>query len=1010
METLVPKVLAALRQRQVFPEATYRLQFHAGFTFQHARALVPYLHELGITHIYASSYLKARPGSQHGYDITNHQLLNPEIGTLDDYQALVNTLHDHGMGQILDMVPNHMGIAGNDNPWWNDVLENGPASPYSTYFDIDWQSSTRSELHDKVLLPILGDTYGRVLESGQLRLQFEAGTFTLHYFDHRFPLAPQSYALVLKRRFDDLELLLGEGSEPLTEYQSILTAIRNLPAWSEQDPMKLAEYQREKDVIKRRLATLAENIGPVRDFIQANLVVFNGDPADPTSFDLLDHLLSEQAYRLAYWRVAADEINYRRFFDINELAALSMERPEVFEATHALVLALIREGKVNGLRIDHPDGLFDPKQYLQRLQLHVAAAMAPELISSDAALGRPDEAPNTAELMRDFSRWWHEHPESALEPPLYLVVEKILGRDETLQGDWPVHGTSGYDFLNMVNGLFVDTAQAGALSRIYYDWIQDKTPFGEKVYEKKYLILQVGLSSELQVLSHQLDHLAQRHRASRDFTLTSLRHALLEIIACFPVYRSYISEEGIHPADRAYVQLAVARAKRRNPVISASLFDYVRDVLLLEYPGRATEADRQEQRRFVGKFQQVTAPVMAKGVEDTAFYVYNRLLSLNEVGGDPGRFGVSRRELHRFQQERQARWPWSLSASSTHDTKRSEDIRARLNVLSELPDEWRSAAARWHELNAGHFENVDDMPVPGADEEYFFYQTLVGAWPVEPCPAKAYRAFVDRIAAYMEKAMHEAKVHTSWINPNPPYDEAMRRFVTKVLDPAVSEPFLSDLRAWQQRISHYGFYNSLAQTLLKICSPGVPDTYLGSELWDFSLVDPDNRRPVDFALRRRLLADLNRLGRAATERVALVRSLLKTKDDGRIKLFVTQRALQCRRANAGLFTKGDYVPLEAEGPQARHVFSFLRSEGSRQALVAVPRLLVQLGTPPDGAPVGEAIWHNSILRLPLGAPAGTWRDVFTGNIATPETRGDQRILFLAEVFRDFPVALLLAGA
>ncbi len=1037
IKALLDQTAQELVRRQRFPEATYRLQFHAGFTFRDAVQIVPYLHDLGITHCYASPYLKARPGSRHGYDITNHQVLNPEIGTEADYDALISALHAHDMGQILDTVPNHMGIVGNENEWWNDILENGPASPYAGFFDIGWHSSPRPELQGKILIPILGDPYGKVLEAQQLRLAYADGAFSLYYFDHRFPIAPCAYELILSRRADELEQTLGPEAAALLEYQSIRTAIRHLPGPSETEPAKVAERNREKEVIKRRLAALTQDSAPVRDFIEQNVALFNGKAGDPASFALLDELLNAQPYRLSFWRVAADEINYRRFFDINELAALSMEREEVFTATHALILRLLRDQKVNGLRIDHPDGLYDPKQYLQRLQQSYVLACAHALFES-----RPEyhgrewqevEAP-LHEAVR--SEEWgvrsgeakavsagkpHAAAEAPSAPPhsslltascswpLYVIVEKILGANEPLREDWPTHGTSGYDFLNLLNGLFVDAANAQAFTRLYHGWILDEMPFAEVVYRSKFLVLQIAMSSELHMLAYELDRLAQKNRYSRDFTLHSLRHALREIIACFPVYRSYIAEEEITEADRRYILRAVARARAKNPALSSAHFQFIRDMLLLKYPESATEEDRAEQRRFVGKFQQVTAPVMAKGLEDTAFYIYNRLLALNEVGGDADRFGVPPAALHRAWQERQAHWPWAFSTTSTHDTKRSEDVRARLNVLSEVPGEWQECVARWGRLNQPHQVHVEEIPVPDLNEEYFLYQTLLGAWPVEPYSPEEYADFVKRIQAYMQKALHEAKVHTSWLNPDPAYDDAMRQFVVRILDPEQAGLFLKDFRPFQRRISHYGMFNSLAQTLLKITAPGVPDTYQGTELWDFSLVDPDNRRPVDYERRRRLLAELQqRVAKAGPDLRSLAAELLAAKEDGRVKLYLTYRALHARRDHPQLFATGEYLPLATEGAHAEYAFGFLRHHDADWAMVVVPRLLTHLVPDVHQPPLGAGVWQDTRLVLPDGAPRLRWRNVFTGETLTPAEHDGRPSLPAAEAFGTFPVALLLA--
>jgi (1->4)-alpha-D-glucan 1-alpha-D-glucosylmutase len=1007
MPAFLEAVVNDMASRRHFPESTYRLQFHAGFTFRDACQIVPYLHALGITHCYASPFLQAQPGSTHGYDITNHQAFNAEIGTEADYDALCEVLEAHGMGQILDIVPNHMGVAGNDNQWWRDVLENGPASPYAGFFDIAWEASPRVEMHGKVLLPVLGKSYGDALESQEIHLAYVAGALMLQYFDQDFPVAPQSYVMLLEHRHDELTALLAENPESLAEYESILTAIRHLAPANETDPAKVAERQREKEVIKRRLATLTDTQPTVREFIEHNVALFNGTAGDPHSFDRLDALLQAQAYRLCNWRIASEEINYRRFFDINDLAALSMEKPEVFAATHELILCLLGEGKVHGVRIDHPDGLYDPHQYLQHLQQQYLLRLAQRLLGTDAAYQ------GLADQDLDTLLGWKVTPADGLQPeelrrPLYVVVEKILGVHEALRQDWPVYGTSGYDFLNVLNGLFVDADKRGVFTRLYRDWTQDPRAFADVVYDAKRLIMQVSLASEVHMLAYQLDRLAQQHRRSRDFTFNRLRYALQEVIAYFPVYRSYITADELHPDDRYYVQQAVARAQRRNPAFSREVFAFVRDMLLLTYPAGAGEDERAAQQRFVGKFQQVTAPVMAKGLEDTAFYRYHRLLSLNEVGNDADRFGVSPDELHRVNQERQATWPWALSALSTHDTKRSEDVRARLNVLSELPEEWQACLKRWSDLNAQYRQEIDEAPVPDAAVEYFLYQTLLGAWPLEPYTAAEYAAFIERIQAYLLKALHEAKVHTSWINPNPAYDEAVQHYVANILAPT-NKTFLDDFQTLQRRIGHSGLYNSLAQTLLKLTFPGVPDTYQGTELWDFSLVDPDNRRPVDYVHRHRLLRELQtHLGAAGDDRSALAQELLTHQEDGRIKLYTTALALHCRRKNPGLFAIGDYIPAQAVGAQAAHVFGFSRRQGYRAAVVAVPRLIAQLLADGHEAPLGEAVWHDTRLRVPGLDPQQSWRHVFTGELVRLVMEDGHPTVAVADLMAQFPVALLMA--
>jgi (1->4)-alpha-D-glucan 1-alpha-D-glucosylmutase len=1003
------------------PESTYRLQFTSKFTFPAARDLVPYLHDLGISDCYASPYLKARPGSLHGYDVVDHSKLNPEVGTEEEYTAWVEQLQRHSMSHILDFVPNHMGIIGNENAWWNDVLENGPCSHYAGFFDIDWHPP-KAELNERVLLAVLGDPYGKALEAGQIRLSYDNGSYFVHYFENRFPVAVETTQPLLRHRLETVEESLGKNAAEVMEYQSILTAIAHLPPRNTCEPGKIEERYREKEVIKRRLATLTESSAPVREFVEENVEIFNGTTSDPRSFDLLDNLLNDQSYRLAFWRVATDEINYRRFFDVNDLAAICVEKVPVFEASHAFVLSLVGRRKVGGLRIDHLDGLYDPRHYLERLQRYFVLEECHRVASSRPDF-REDGWPQlrqqlTEQLTPSFTSNGSakDRPTVALGSskhqiqPLYVVVEKILIPKEPIPDSWITHGTTGYEFLNMVNGLFVESAHEVAMSRLYQRWTGMDPSYREYVYQKKFLILQVSLSSELYLLSQQLDRLSEKNRWSRDFTRTSLRHALRAIIACFPVYRSYISVDDdpviVLPRDRHYIEQAVGQAKRRNPALSSSIFDFIRDILLLRYPTGESEADRGEQRLFVGKFQEVTGAMMAKGVEDTAFYVYNRLVSLNEVGGDPGRFGVQPPVLHHFFEERRRHWPRALSATATHDTKRGEDVRARINILSEIPRQWRKALFTWARSNNRHKTEFEGTEAPDRNDEYLLYQTLVGAWPTEAMDAQAREVFVERIRQYMAKAVREAKVHSSWINPNQEYDEAVSRFITRILDVKQGARFLNSFVPIQAEISRLGFYNSLAQTLLKIAAPGVPDTYQGTELWDFSLVDPDNRRPVDYELRRR---QLTKLKSASANTGELISRLLDNMNDGRIKLYIIERALHCRMESPALFTEGEYLAAAAHGPRADNVFAFVRRHGRSWAVAAVPRLITRLAPKPGDRPLDNAVWHDTFISLPGIEPGQSCRNIFTGEVLTTQQRDDQAVLPAAEVFATFPVALLISN-
>jgi (1->4)-alpha-D-glucan 1-alpha-D-glucosylmutase len=977
------------------PCATYRLQFNRSFTFADAARVISYLHTLGITDCYSSPYFKARPGSLHGYDIIDHNALNPELGSDEDYDAFTAELQRYDMGQILDVVPNHVGIAEGKNPRWVDVLENGPSALSASFFDIDW-APVKTDLANKVLLPILGDQYGRVLENQELILSYQDGAFFLVYFDHHLPIAPRPSTAILSHRLGDLEHTLGADHPHLLEFRSIITALNHLPLRTETDREKVIERNREKEIIKKRLATLTAECAEIATFVADNVRFFNGTKGEPRSFEPLDMLLDDQAYRLAYWRVAAEEINYRRFFDINDLAAVRTEDPAVFTAIHQLPLRLLAEGRVTGLRIDHVDGLYDPPGYLRRLQQAAYQALhARTQTPAGAPLWQADHLTAQLQTERDFL---------SSNLPCYIVVEKILNLGEHLPEHWPVHGTTGYDFLAVLNGIFIDQDNEKHLTDTYTRFTRTRVDFPELVYESKKLIMLTALSSEINVLAHQLDRLSEKNRHSRDFTLNSLTHAIREIIACFPVYRTYIENGSVTERDRALIERAVARAKRKNPAIDASIFNFVRDVLLLRYPDSASEADHEAQRAFVKKFQQYTGPVMAKGMEDTAFYLDNRLVSLNEVGGTPEQFGTSLPTFHEHNRERLKRWPHPLLATTTHDTKRSEDVRARINVLSEIPHEWRVTLNRWRRINKKKKPLVEGQPVPDRNAEYLLYQTLLGTWPFAPMEADEYAAFKQRIQAYMRKATREAKVNTSWINPNQAYDDAVEEFVGTVID---GDLFFDDFRALQYKVAQFGIYNSLAQTLLKLTVPGVPDLYQGTELWDFSLVDPDNRRPVDYDRRHQMLRALQEQVRAAGhDLVGLTRALLDSREDGRIKLYVLYRTLNYRRDHADLFGTGAYCPLEGVGRCAKHICAFARQHDQRVVLVAVPRLLTQLSPDPSVLPIGPQIWEDSWLTVPPSDAGYGYRNLFTGEAVEAVEREGRMMLALDKVLANFPVALL----
>ena len=897
--------------------ATYRLQFHRGFTFRDATALVPYLARLGVSHVYASPVTQARPGSTHGYDIVNHTRLNPEVGSDQEFAELAARLQAHGMGLVLDIVPNHMGI-GADNRWWLDVLEWGESSPYSGYFDINWDA-VRDDLKGRVLLPVLGDQYGAVLERGEITLRFlpEEGGFSAYYYEHRFPISPLSYPAILQH-----------GGPALAELAAAFAALRRLAP---------AVARGRARSLQQRLADAA-----AEPAIAAALRAFEGRPGRPASFRRLHRLLEMQAYRIANWRVAAEEINYRRFFNINDLAGLRIELPELFETTHRLVLDLVGSGRVAGLRVDHIDGLFDPASYCAALREQAGEAC-------------------------------------------YIVVEKILARYERLP-EWPIAGRTGSDFLNQVLALFVDPGAEVAMTRLYGRLTGRTEDFDAVLYGAKKRIMRVNLASEMNVLARRFHRLAMTDWRTRDFTFNGMLAALEEVIAAFPVYRTYLSSRGASADDRRYIDWALAQAKKHWQPSDTTILDFICHVLLGDLHGHR---DSPDVLRTAMQFQQVTGPVMAKAFEDTAFYRDFPLLALNEVGGDPRRFGMSCAAFHRLTAERARLWPRAMVTTATHDTKRGEDGRLRIALLSEMPREWGRRLAHWLRLNRRHRAELDGEPVPDRNIEYLFYQMLVGAWPpaLDPADHDGVAALAERVEAAMVKSVREGKERSGWSYPNESYEVGLRRFVGRVLDPARPNPFLADFAGFIAQLARPAAVASLAQLVLKLTVPGVPDIYQGGELFDFNLVDPDNRRPVDFAERIALLERVD--GATPTE-------VTQYWHDGREKLFVTARLLQLRRAEPELFASGNYQPLDVgDGRNADRLCVFARRYNGSILVAAVPRLV--WGLCRDGV----AEWGVSDIALP---PADGWRNLFTGERLMPSAR-----LRAADLFRDFPVAVLFGA-
>ncbi len=876
------------------PIATYRVQLQPEFGFESASGILDYLAGLGVSHLYASPYLQAAQGSTHGYDVVSHWKINPELGGLEGHAALRKALQTYGMGQVLDIVPNHMAISGGENVWWWDVLENGQSSRYASYFDVDWDPA-ETRFGNKILLPILGDHFGRVLEAGEIRLERKEGKFFLHYYDNVFPASPGSVASFLARAGEDMAC---------HELIFLADALKSLPLPSVTDQASIRRRHRDKEVIQTLLEKLLSDHLDVARLVDAFIKEINAHP------DELEALLDAQNYRLAFWRTADQDLGYRRFFDINSLVALRAEEEDVFEDSHRLILKWLKEGVIDGVRIDHPDGLRDPVTYLGRLR--------------------------------------------RASPGTWVVVEKILDPDERLRPDWPVDGTTGYEFINLLTRIFINGSSEKALTELYAEFTGETRSYKEVLREKKLLVIDRTFGSDINRLTALMLAICEHHRRYRDYTRQEVFQGLRKVIAYYPVYRTYINAHAgwISDEDRKIIHQVIEQAKQETPEVEPDLFDFMHDILMLK-EGGASESE------FVMRLQQITPPVMAKGAEDTAFYCYNRFIALNEVGGDPGSFALDTDEFHSRMKERLEAYPLSMLSTSTHDTKRSEDVRARLVLLTEIPDAWKEAVARWSGM-ARRYKKED---LPDRNTEYFLYQTLVGAWPIG----------TDRLIPYMEKSSREAKSHTSWTEPNASYERTLKDFVENLMSDSA---FLADLTSFIEPLVKPGHINSLSQTLIKLTSPGIPDIYQGCDLWDRSLVDPDNRRPVDFGARRGLLSLLDK---------PVPEEILNQMDSGLPKLWVTRECLKLRKRLPEAFgEKGAYEPIRFNGPKSGFAFGFIRD--GRVATI-VPRLVLKRGDD----------WEGTLA----GLPPGRWDNVFTAEEFTgPEVPVDG-------LLKSFPLALLV---
>jgi (1->4)-alpha-D-glucan 1-alpha-D-glucosylmutase len=918
--------------RRPVPRATYRLQLNKEFGFDQAASLAPYLAKLGISHVYCSPYLRARPGSTHGYDIVSHNELNPELGDAGSFDRMVAAFREHGLGQVLDFVPNHMGVGGADNPWWLDVLEWGSDSDFAGWFDIDWEPDRRY-LQGKLLVPFLGDQYGTVLQSGAMRLKFdaEAGSLAVWAYDsHKLPICPLHYERILGDNHPDLERL-GDMFAHLSNWRP--------------------HIGRRASDLKAELAKSARDNPEVAAAVQGAVGRFEGETGNLQSWASLDALIRDQHWRAAHFRVASDDINYRRFFNINDLAGVRMELNELFDHAHSLVFRLLDEGVLDGIRLDHVDGLLDPKGYCLRLR-------------------------------EKASR------------PFYLVVEKILAPHESLREDWDVEGTTGYEFANLITGLLNHASGEDPLTRLYRNFTGEQEDPADIVRDAKMRIMENEMASELNVLAREAARVARSNPRTADFTNNGLQRALKEIIAVFPVYRTYVDERGVPTdADRRDIDWAVAKARRHAATLDPSVFDFLHKLLTCDLVAEPRSGfSRVAVVRVAMRAQQYSGPVMAKGLEDTAFYRFNRMLAMNEVGGHPDQFQISVPAFHHANAQRAKRSPHTMLATSTHDTKRGEDARARLTILSEMPDEWGEQVTLWSRmLRARGMDSPEDKP-PDRNDEYVFYQLLLSSWPAELSTGDLNAARVDafrkRIEGALIKAMREAKVHTTWAAPDAAYEEGVMRFIRYALDTSRTNPFLESFSGFQRRVAVLGARKSLVQTVLKLTVPGVPDIYQGAELWDFSMVDPDNRRPVDYQLRRTLL-------RAEEQDRTELAELLENWRDGRIKLRLITDLLALRRREPRLFSLGTYAALDATGPHAERICAFARRDGDFALVVAA----LLFPTEADGA----ESWAKTVVSLPNGTAPGRWSELFSGR----EVAVNDGSIAAQNLFAVLPVTVLV---
>lgn len=926
------------------PIATYRIQFNPGFMFDSAAEILSYLKKLGISHIYASPILKTVKGSQHGYDVVDPTGINPELGGIEKFNLLIEKLKECNLAWIQDIVPNHMAY-NSQNLYLMDVLEKGTHSKYRDYFDIEWDHPYEN-LHDRVLAPFLGEYYGTCLDRTDIQLNFRKGGFFFSYGEYAFPLRIEDYDWVMKLDLSNLEQKAGKQSKDFSEFFEIAREFEKLA-----DLQDLSGYDRRVTQLKRTLDDLYQRSETLRDYISEILKRLNGIKDQPATLNEMDALLARQNFRFSFWKVGNEELNYRRFFTVNELISMRIEDREVFNFIHAFIFKLVQEQKIAGLRIDHLDGLYSPLEYLCNLKAAIADT--------------------------------------------YIVAEKILDLFEELPAEMAMQGTTGYDFLNFINGIFVVRNNEKKFNRIYSLFIGQHTSYKDLVIQKKRLFMGTRMAGEIDNLAHILKKILGASRYGRDITIYGLKRGIVEMFTHFPVYRTYMVPGNLSKRDEIYIKQASAQAKNNQPGLVNEL-DLIQRILFLYYGAETPEPERQEWVQFTKRFQQLSGALMAKGAEDTTFYIYNRLLSLNEVGGNPSVFGISLKDFHEFNERRLQQWPHSMSSTATHDTKRGEDARARLNVLSEIPKEWEVVLKEFTKLNKSFKKTFKGSFASEKNDEYLIYQTLLGAYPFLE---EEILNFKQRMKTYIIKAIREAKVHTAWIKPDTVYEDACVNFIDGILDPGRSPEFLKVFIPFQKKIAFYGIFNSLSQVLLKIACPGIPDIYQGSDLWDFNLVDPDNRRPVDFKKRKYFLQEIK-----AKEKdlPGLIKELFAHKEDGRVKLFTVYRSLKARNEFKELFQSGQYISLEVKGEYQNNIIAFARRYNNDCCIAVAPRFLSTIVTEGEFS-LGHSIWQDTAISLPDGFPV-VWK-----NIITDQSLKREKSISIGEVLDVFPVALLVSG-